>query len=93
MVILTALSVTCAALLVQHLGLTEAVAKIAWKILSCSQCMVFWSVLSALLYKACDIVIAVVLAAFMSYISNWLVLLLIILQRKFTKTHEKENHC
>lgn len=91
MEIFTAFIVMLASLVIQHLGLADAIMKTASKIASCGQCFVFWSTFAALLYDGCDIVLTVVLAALMSYLSNWFILLLVLLQRKFTKLYEEKE--
>ena len=89
MMILTALAAMIAATLIQHLGLAEAVAKVVGKVAACNQCFTFWSALTSLLYCHCDVVVAVVLSIIMAYLSNWFVLLLLCLQRLFTRLYEK----
>ena len=80
----TALAATVAAMLIQHLGLAQAVAAVLARIASCMQCTVLWCVLAALAYRRCDPVAAVALAVLAAYASHWLSLLLIYLQRTFT---------
>lgn len=80
----TALSATVAAMLIQHLGLAQAVSAVLARIASCMQCTVLWCVLAALAYRRCDPVAAVALAVLAAYASHWLSLLLIYLQRIFT---------
>ena len=89
--ILTATAAMIAATLIQHLGLAEAISKVMSKVASCNQCFTFWTVLTALLYCHCDMVMAVLLSIVMAYISNWFVLLLMYLQRLFTRLYEREK--
>lgn len=88
-VLATALTATVAAMLIQHLGLAQAVAGVLARIASCMQCTVLWCVLAALAYRRCDPVAAVALAVLAAYASHWLSLLLIYLQRIFTHIYEK----
>lgn len=86
-VLATALTATVAAMLIQHLGLAQAVAGVLARIASCMQCTVLWCVLAALAYRRCDPVAAVALAVLAAYASHWLSLLLIYLQRIFTRIY------
>lgn len=89
MILLTAIAAMIAATLIQHLGLAEAIAGIVGKVASCNQCCTFWTTLAVLFYFHSDPVYAVMLSILMSYLSNWFVLLLVYLQRKFTRLYEK----
>lgn len=80
-----------AATLIQHLGLAEAIAGVFGKIVRCNQCFVFWSALASLVYSGCNIIQAVVLSILASYLSNWLILILIQLQRLFDYIYGKEK--
>ena len=92
MVVLIALSTMIAATLAQHLGLAEAIARVVDKVASCPQCFTFWVTMSALLYLGYDVYSSTLAAIVVAYLSNWFVLLLLILQRKFTTLYEKEKH-
>lgn len=72
-----------AATLIQHLGLAEAVSGVIIKVSGCNQCFTFWTTLAAMLYLGCNIVEAAMLSVVGAYLSNWLVLALIYLQRLF----------
>lgn len=90
--VLTALAVMVAATMIQHLGLAEAVAEVTNKVLSCNQCLVFWSTLAALIYTTdCNIIEAVLLSILASYLSNWFVIILIFLQKTFNRIYGKEK--
>ena len=89
MALLTSVAVMIAATLMQHLGLAEAISRVVDKIASCNQCCTFWTVCAVLVYSHQDIVMAAMLSIFMAYASNWFVLLLIYLQRLFTRLYEK----
>nr|DAH42795.1 MAG TPA: RecR protein [Caudoviricetes sp.] len=92
MIVLIAIATMIAATLAQHLGLAEAIARIVDKVASCPQCFTFWATMSALLYLGHDVYASALSAIVVAYLSNWFVLLLLILQRKFTKLYEKERH-
>ena len=77
--------------LIHHLGLAQAIAEVMNKILGCSQCLTFWSVVAGLTYLGQDIITAVFLAITMAYLSNWFGLILLYLQRKFTTLYEREK--
>lgn len=86
-----AFAVLVSATLIQHLGLAEAIAKVTDKVLSCNQCLSFWSVLVVLVYMQCHPIMAALLAILSAYLSNWLILLLMFLQRLFSKLYEYER--
>lgn len=92
MIVLIAIATMIAATLAQHLGLAEAIAHVVDKVASCPQCFTFWVTMSALLYLGHDVYASMLAAIVVAYLSNWFVLLLLILQRKFTKLYEKERH-
>ena len=101
MMLTTAILTTIAVLILQHLGLTDAILKVMTKILTCPQCLVFWSVLAvfAIQYATdtCPLPLregwggSVILAAISAYLSNWFILLLMYLQRLFTYLYDKEK--
>lgn len=91
MTILILLSIMIASVLIQHLGLANSISNIIDKIASCSQCFTFWFSLACLLYLGYGVIEIVVLSILMSYLSNWFVLLLMFLQRKFTYYYGKEK--
>lgn len=92
MIVLIAIATMIAATLAQHLGLAEAIVRVVDKVASCPQCFTFWVTMSALLYLGHDVYASALSAIVVAYLSNWFVLLLLILQRKFTKLYEKERH-
>lgn len=92
MIVLIAIATMIAATIAQHLGLAEAIAHVVDKVASCPQCFSFWATMSALLYLGHDVYTSTLAAIVVAYLSNWFVLLLLILQRKFTKLYEKERH-
>lgn len=89
--LLTSIILTVSVNLIHHLGLAQAIAEVVGKILACSQCLTFWSVIGGLIYIGQDIITATFLAITMAYLSNWFGLLLLYLQRKFTILYERER--
>ena len=88
---LTSLIVMVSVCLIHHLGLAHAISGVVDKVLSCSQCLTFWSVLAALVYLSTDMITAVFFAIVMAYLSNWFGLLLLYLQRQFNILYGKEK--
>lgn len=82
MIVLIAIATMIAATLAQHLGLAEAIAHVVDKVASCPQCFTFWVTMSALLYLGYDVYTSTLAAIVGAYLSNWFVLLLLILQRQ-----------
>ena len=89
--LLTSIVLMVSVNLIHHLGLAQAIAEVVGKILGCSQCLTFWSVIAVLIYIGQDIVAATFLAITMAYLSNWFGILLLYLQRKFTIFYERER--
>lgn len=89
--LLVTLAVLTAATLIQHLGLAEAVAQVLSKVASCPQCLTLWSVLAVLVCMRCSPVGAALLSILAAYCSNWLLLLLLVLQRLFTRLYDYER--
>lgn len=90
-IILTSLIVMVSVCLIHHLGLAHAISEVVDKVLSCSQCLTFWSVLTALVYLSTDMITAVFFAITMAYLSNWFGLLLLYLQRQFNIFYGRER--
>ena len=91
MLVLTSLVLMVSVNLIHHLGLAHAIAEVVDKVLSCSQCLTFWSAMAGMMYMGADIITAVFLAILMAYLSNWFGLLLLYLQRKFTILYGREK--
>lgn len=89
--LLTALIVMVAAVLAHHLGLSDAVAGVASKILKCSKCLTFWTVLVTLLMLGCNILITIGLSVVMAYLSAWFGLLLNLLNQLYDKIWQRTN--
>ena len=90
-IISTSLIVMVSVCLIHHLGLAHAISEVVDKVLSCSQCLTFWSVLAALVYLSTDMITAVFFAIVMAYLSNWFGLLLLYLQRQFNRFYGREK--
>lgn len=84
-----ALITACVALLAQHTGLTEAIAKEALKAAKCPKCSVMWITLAMLIYLGCDILTAIALSLSCAYLSYWLGLLLIWFNSIHTKIWQR----
>lgn len=79
------------AVLMQHLGLCEAIAEVIGKIARCHVCCCFWGTLAALLYSGCGIIAAISLSIIMAYFSNYFGILLMLMQKLFDMLWEKTN--
>ena len=90
-ILLTSLIVMVSVCLIHHLGLAHAISEVVDKVLSCGQCLTFWSVLAALVYLSTDMITAVFFAITMAYLSNWFGLLLLYLQRQFNIFYGRER--
>lgn len=86
-----AICAAVSAVLMQHLGLCEAIAEIVSKIAKCHVCCCFWLTLSALLYSGFGIVAAVSLSIVMAYLSNFFSILLVLMQKRYNQLWEKLN--
>lgn len=91
MYLVIALTAMIAATLANHLGLTEAVGDIVRKIAKCPKCCSLWASLSVLWLYGCDLFVAVGLSLFVSYLSFWFGLILIISQKIYNKLWKRMN--
>lgn len=89
MIILIAAAVMITATMAQHLGLTEAIAKIVLKIAQCNMCCTFWTCVFFLWVFGCPFVIAALLSIVAAYISNWFVLLLVWIEKIYQKLWQR----
>lgn len=80
--IVEAFIVMVAATMIQHMGLAQAVAKVITKILSCHVCFTFWSCLCWGFMNANEPVTVIALSILMAYLSNWFVMLLVLINDK-----------
>lgn len=88
--VLTAVAVMVAATLAQHLGLAQAIARVANKIAGCNMCCTFWASLFVLVSCTdANIHEAALLSILVAYLSNWFVIVLIYLQNKYNKIWQK----
>lgn len=79
------------AVLMQHLGLCEAIAEIVGKVAKCHVCCCFWLTLAALLYSGCEIIAAVSLSIVMAYLSNFFSIFLMLMQKIYDRLWEKTS--
>lgn len=79
------------AVLMQHLGLCEAIAEVVGKVTKCHVCCCFWLTLAALLYSGCEIIAAVSLSIIMAYLSNFFSIFLMLMQKIYDRLWEKIN--
>lgn len=86
-----AICAAISAVLMQHLGLCEAIAEVIGKIAKCHVCCCFWGTLAALLYSDCGIIVAVSLSIIMAYLSNYLSIILILMQKIYYWLWQKIN--
>ena len=91
MYLVIALTAMIMTTLANHLGLTEAVGDIVRKISKCPKCSSFWVSLSVLWLYGCDLFVAVGLSLFVSYLSFWFGLILIVLQKVYNILWKKIN--
>ena len=86
-----AICAAISAVLMQHLGLCEAIAEIIGKIAKCHICCCFWLTLAALLHSGCEIVAAISLSIVMAYLSNYFVIVLMLMQRIYSVLWQKTS--
>lgn len=79
------------AVLIVNLGLGDAIAEVSGKILKCPVCLSFWGALAALVYNGTDIVIAVSLSILVAYLSNFVGIALMMLNRLYITLYGKET--
>ena len=89
--LITALITTFIAIMAHHLGLTEEIAKLIFKIAKCPKCTTFWLTLCVMLYCGEIVIVAVAIAILMAYLSNWCVFILIGAQRFYDCLWRKLN--
>ena len=87
--VVTALIVMMTAVVAQHLGLSDAVAKVISKILKCPRCLSFWTVLFVLVILGCDLFVAIGLSVLMAYLSIWSGLLLMMLNDLYDRLWQR----
>lgn len=85
------LTMAFAATLAVHLGLPEAIAEVVSKIAKCEKCCSFWLTIAALLYSGADLIAIVALSILAAYLSHWIGVLLIVMQKLFTRLWQRVN--
>lgn len=88
---LVALVAMIVAVLACHLGLSEAIAKVVSKVARCPKCLTFWLVLLVLMVSCDNTIVAITLSLLCAYLSNWLGLLLMWLNKTYNKVWERLN--
>lgn len=86
-----ALMTMIAACMMQHLGLSQAIASVLCKVAKCPKCLTFWTSLFILMLVGCDAFFALVLSILMSYISYFFGLLLMMLNKLYDKLWQRGN--
>ena len=74
-----------------NLGLWQAISQVVGKICKCHKCLSFWLTLLGLIMLDCPIIYAVSLSLLSAYLSYWLCLLLILINKLYDKLWEKVN--
>ena len=87
--VIIALIVMILATLANHLGLTEANSDIFRKIARCPKCCSFWATLFVLVLLECNLFIAIGLSILAAYLSYWVGLVFIIMQKLYNKVWER----
>ena len=88
LIAIIAMIVAC---LAQHLGLSDAIAKVLAKIASCPKCLTFWFVLIVLIINQENAIVAIMLSLMCSYLSNWFGLMLLLLNQMYSEIWQKLN--
>lgn len=79
------------AVIAQHLGLSEAAAKVITQVAKCPKCMSFWGVLGVLTLTGHNIFLSIGLSLLSAYLSYWFGLLLIWVDDKYSTIWERLN--
>lgn len=77
------------AVLAQHLGLSEAVARIILKVAKCPKCLTFWCVLGAELVTQENLLVAIGLSLMCAYLVSWVGLLLVYLYKLYDRLWQR----
>jgi hypothetical protein len=88
---LVALIAMVVAVFAHHLGLSEAIAKVVSKVARCPKCLTFWLVLLVLMITCENTIVAISLSLLCAYLSNWVGLLLMWLNKVYNKVWERLN--
>lgn len=84
-------SVVIAVCIGVHLGLFEAICEVASKIAVCYKCACFWGCMAAMVISGADAITAVTLSIIAAYLSNWVGLLLVQLNKLYDVLWERLN--
>ncbi len=74
-----------------HMGFVEKVYDVCGDIARCPMCSCMWGTLVVLLLTGCQPLVAIALSFFVSYLSNWLGLVLRQLAQMYDKLWQKLN--
>ena len=74
-----------------HLGLPQAIAKVMNTICQCHKCLSFWTTLIVLTYLGADSIAIALLSIAVAYLSNFVALLLIRLQKLYDELWLRVN--
>lgn len=88
---LVALVAMIVAVLACHLGLSEAIAKVVSKVARCPKCLTFWLVLLVLMVSCDNTIVAISLSLLCAYLSNWVGLFFMWLNKVYNKVWERLN--
>jgi hypothetical protein len=86
-----ALIAMMAACLVQHLGLSQAIASVVSRVAKCPKCLAFWTTILVLLILGCNPFVALVLSLLMSYLSHFFGLVLMVLNKIYDRLWQRGN--
>ena len=75
--------------LMQHLGLSEAIARVITKIAKCHRCCSFWLTLAVMIYYGYEPFESLVLSILMAYLSNFFGLVLLLMNKLYTKLWQR----
>lgn len=72
-----------------HLGLPQAIAGVVTKICRCHKCLSFWLTLIGLTLIGCPLDLVVLLSIAAAYMSDWLGMLLVVINKISNKIWER----
>lgn len=79
------------ATLAHHMGLPEAIMKVASKIARCPKCLSFWVTFAVLILYNCDLIVAIALSVVVAYISYYIELIFDILHDIYNWIWERKQ--
>jgi hypothetical protein len=89
MVIGIALTIMAAAVIAQHIGLSETIAKVIMRIARCPKCMAMWSCAAGLWILGYNVVVVVTLSILMAYASLFFGFILTLLHNLYDSIWER----